>query len=362
MGLLDKFKGEFIDIIEWTDDTQDTMVYRFERHQNEIKMGAKLTVREGQEAVFINQGQITDVFEPGMYELNTENMPIMSTLRGWKHGFNSPFKAEVYFVNTKRFTDLKWGTKNAIVMRDPEFGPIRVRAFGTYSIRVKDSATFMREIVGTDGEFTKDEITDQLRNLIVSNFADSVATAKIPVLDMAANYTELGDVIRGGIDNHFTEYGLDLLKLLVENISLPPAVEEVLDKRTSMGIVGNLQQYTQYQMANALEQAASNPGGMASGGMGMGMGFAMANQMGTAMNPQQSPGMAPPPLPSPFFVALNGKQTGPFDMATIQKMIMEKKVDGKSLVWCQGMPGWQPAGSVPQLSSLFSTITPPPIP
>ena len=293
MGLLDKIRGEFVDIIEWTDPSNDTMVYRFSRLDNEIKMGAKLTVREGQAAVFVNKGQIADVFGPGMYTLETDNMPILSTIMGWKHGFHSPFKAEVYFVSTRRFTDLKWGTKHPVTLRDPEFGPVRLRAFGTYTIKVQDAGVFIKEIVGTDGHFTTDEVSDQLRNMIVSRFADIVGESKIPVLDLAANYDELGEFVSTKISPEFGNYGLEVTKMLVENISLPEAVEEALDKRSSMGIIGNLQQYTQFQTANAMEEAAKNPGGMAAGGMGMGMGFAMANQMGQSMNtPQQGQGPA----------------------------------------------------------------------
>ena len=246
MGLFDKLKGELIDIIEWTDDSSDTIVYRFERYGNEIKNGAKLTVRESQAAVFVNEGQFADVFQPGMYDLTTENLPVLSTLKGWAHGFNSPYKAEVYFVNTKRFTDLKWGTQNPIMLRDAEFGPIRLRAFGSYSMRVTDPAKFMKEIVGTDSDFTTDEIVDQLRNIVVSRFTDALAESKIPALDLAANYDELGKFMENKIAGEFGEYGLKLVKLLVENISLPPAVEEVLDKRSSMGILGNLNQYSVY--------------------------------------------------------------------------------------------------------------------
>ena len=196
MALMDKIFGEFVDVIEWTDDTQDTMVYRFERYGNEIKYGAMLTVRESQAAVLVNEGEIADVFKPGMYELRTANLPILSTLQNWQRGFESPFKAEVYFFNTKRFTDLKWGTKNPIIARDPEFGPVRLRAFGTYVIRIADPAVFLREIVGTDGRFTTDEIANQLRNLIVSRFATVVASSGIPILGRLIGYfqTEIGDL------------------------------------------------------------------------------------------------------------------------------------------------------------------------
>ena len=304
MGLFDKIRGEFIDVIEWTDSSPNTLVYRFQRHGNEIKNGAQLTVRESQSAVFIDEGQLADVFGPGMYTLETANLPILSTLKGWKHGFESPFKAEVYFVNTKQFTDQKWGTKNPVTMRDPEFGPVRVRAFGTYGMRVSDPGKFLKEIVGTDGHFTTEDVTDQVRNILVSRFSDAMASSGVAVLDMAANYDELGAKLSDRVHEDMEGYGIELRTLLVENISLPPAVEEALDKRTSMGVIGDMGKFTQYQTAEAIGDAAKNPGsgGMAAGGMGAGLGFAMANQIGQAMNPpgaQQAAGGAPPPTSSP---------------------------------------------------------------
>jgi membrane protease subunit (stomatin/prohibitin family) len=365
MGLFDKIRGEFIDIVEWTDSSNDTMVHRFQRHNNEIKMGAKLTVREGQVTVFVNKGQIADVFEPGMYTLETDNLPILSTLRGWVHGFNSPFKAEVYFVSTRRFTDLKWGTKNPIMLRDAEFGAVRLRAFGTYVIRVVDPRALIREIVGTDGHFTTGEITEQLRNLIVSRFADVVGESKIPALDLAANYDELGKFVTDRIKQDFADYGLELSTMLVENISLPEAVEQALDKRTSMGAIGDLQKYTQFQAANAMEEAAKNPTGMAGGGMSMGMGFAMANQMGQAIVNRQGAGSteSPPPLPKTiqFYAALSGKQSGPFDISVLQQYVQSGQLTKQTLVWREGMKDWIPAEQVAELKSLFDAV-PPPLP
>ncbi len=368
MGLFDKLRGEFIDIIEWTDDSRDTMVYRFERHENEIKMDAKLIVRESQIAVFIDKGRIADIFEPGDYTLNTDNLPILSTLKGWKYGFHSPYKAEVYFVNTRQFIDLKWGTKNPITLRDPEFGPMRIRAFGTYAIRVTNAENFIKEIVGTDGHFTTEEITDQLRNLIVSRFADILGEAKIPVLDMAANYDELGGFITGKIHDDFLAYGIDITKMLVENISLPPAVEEALDKRTSMGVIGNLQQYTQFQTANAMEKAAMNESGAAGGGMGMGMGFVMANQMGQVVSQPQSQQdqqvtSTPPPLPAQkmFHVAINGQSQGPMAISQVTSLISSGSITRDSLVWTDGMANWLKASEVSEVAALFSS-TPPPLP
>jgi len=365
MGFFDKLRGEFIDIIEWTDSTGDTMVYRFPRYDNEIKMGARLTVREGQVAAFVNKGQLADVFVPGMYTLETDNMPILSTLMGWKHGFHSPFKAEVYFVSTRQFTDLKWGTKHPITLRDPEFGPVRLRAFGTYVVRVKDAGRFIREIVGTDGHFTTDEVTNQLRNMIVSRFADIIGESRIPVLDLAANYDELGEYVTHRIRDGFAEYGLDVTKLLVENISLPDEVEKALDKRASMGVIGDLKRYTQFQTANAMEEAAKNPGGMAAGGMGMGMGFAMANQMGGAMGAAgaASQPAAPPPLPqeATYYIAVQGQQQGPFTVEALRPCVQDGRLMRQTLVWKQGMAQWTPAEEVQDLASLFGAV-PPPLP
>ncbi|MCM8529967.1 MAG: SPFH domain-containing protein [Lentisphaeraceae bacterium] len=366
MGLWDKIKGEFVDVIEWLDDSRDILAYRFERYGNEIKNGAQLTVREGQVAVFIHQGKLADVFQPGMYTLETANMPILSTLLGWKHGFESPFKAEVIFVNTRQLVDQKWGTKNPIMLRDADFGPLRLRAFGTYAIKVKDAGTFVKEIVGTDGEFTSDQLVDQLRNIIVSRFTDKLGEAKIPALDLAANYDEIGDLIKTKISPEFDEYGIDLCKFLVENIALPPEVEKALDKRSSMGVLGNMQQYTQFQAANALEDAANNSGdagGAMGGGMGMGMGFAMANTMGQAMT-GGAQASAPPPPPgaqaaAAFHVSVNGQSYGPYDMNTFQQHVAGGQITNESMVWKQGMANWLPAGQVQELSGLFG---PPPLP
>ncbi|HNY44290.1 MAG: SPFH domain-containing protein [Bacteroidota bacterium] len=374
MGIFNKLRNEFIDIIEWLDPSNDIIVHRFERYQNEIKMGAKLTVRESQVAVFVNEGQIADVFQPGMYTLQTQNMPILSTLKGWKYGFNSPFKAEVYFVNTKKFLDNKWGTPNPVMLRDAEFGPVRIRAFGVYEFRVVDAAKFIKDVVGTDGSFTTDQVTNQLRNIIVTRFTDAVGEAKIPVLDMAANYNEFSEKVAGVIIDEYREYGLEMTKFLVSNISLPPNVEEALDKRSSMGIIGNMNQYTQFQAANAMEAAATNPGGgTASEGMGMGMGFAMAGQMMNAMNQghaqqqqpqQQAGGAVPPPMPQAltFYAVINGAQAGPYDMNVLQQMVANGSINKDTLVWKQGMANWIAAGQVPELTGLFGAVPPPPPP
>ncbi|MER2509379.1 MAG: SPFH domain-containing protein, partial [Amaricoccus sp.] len=252
MSIFDFLRGEFIDVIHWTDDTRDTIVWRFEREGHAIKYGAKLTVREGQAAVFVHEGQLADVFAPGLYMLETNNMPILTTLQHWDHGFRSPFLSEIYFVNTRRFTDLKWGTKNPIMCRDPEFGMVRLRAFGTYTMRVTDPGKFLTEIVGTDGEFTTDEIEFQIRNIIVTHFSQIIASSGIPVLDMAANTLDLGKIVAERIAPMVAEYGLELPAFYIENISLPAEVEAAMDKRTSIGVAGDLGKYTEFSAAEAM--------------------------------------------------------------------------------------------------------------
>ena len=281
-------------------------------------------------------------------------------------GFNSPFKVEVYFVNTKNFTDNKWGTQNPIMLRDAEFGPIRLRAFGTYAIKVVDAGKFIKEIAGTQAHFTTEEVSEQLRSMVVTRFTDAVGESKIPVLDLAANYDELSKFINTKINPEFSEYGLELTKFLVENISLPPEVEAALDKRSSMGILGNLNQYAQFQAANAMEQAAKNPGSDAASGMGMGMGFAMAQQMGQMFNQQnqQAQQQGPPPVPGAavaFYIAVNGQQQGPYNLQTLQTMIQQGSLTRDTLIWKQGMAAWTKAGDVTEVSSLFGAV-PPPLP
>ena len=371
MAFMDRLRGELIDIIEWTDSSRDTLAWRFPRHQNEIKSGAKLVVREGQAAVFVDEGRLADVFEPGTYTLDTANLPILSTLEGWKYGFESPFKAEVYFVNTRRFPDQKWGTKNPIMLRDPEFGPTRLRAFGTYAFRVSDPAAFLETIVGTSGDVDTQAITDQIRNLIVARFTDVLGEAELAALDMAANVDELGGFVAEKMADDVAEYGIEVLNLLVENVSLPPAVEEALDQRTSMGVIGDLGAYTQYQTAQAIGKAAENPGGgAAAAGVGLGAGLAMANQMGAAMtgqgatpaqNPPPSPS-APPPPPDAvqFHVSKSGQSTGPFGLDALRQQAAAGGLTRESFVWSEGLGEWKPAGEVDALRPVFGATPPPP--
>ena len=363
MGLFDKLRGELIDIIEWNESGDSQLLaYRFPRYNNEIKMGAKLTVREGQAACFVNEGQLADVYQPGMYTLNTENMPILSTLKGWKYGFNSPFKAEVYFVSMRQWTDQKWGTQNPIMMRDPEFGPVRVRAFGTYAMHVADPGTFLKQLVATDPSFETWEIANQLRNTIVSRFVDALGQAKIAVLDLAGNYDRISKVALERIRPDLESMGLALTGFYIENISLPAEVEQALDKRTQMGVLGNLDQYAKYQTANAIPDAAKNPGGLAGAGMGLAAGVAMGGQMAGALAGAAQPTAAPPPLPqSGYFLGVGGQQQGPFDAAMLAAKARDGSLTRATLVWKQGMPNWAAAETVPELQPLFAAV-PPPLP
>lgn len=358
MGIFDFLTGEFIDVIHWVDDTRDTMVWRFEREGHEIKYGAKLTVREGQAAVFVHEGQLADVFTPGLYMLETNNMPIMTTLNHWDHGFRSPFKSEIYYVNTTRFNNLKWGTKNPIMVRDPEFGPLRLRSYGTYSIRISDPARFLTEIVGTDGEFTMDEISFQIRNIIVQEFSRVIASCGIPVLDMAANTAELGKLVASQISATLTDYGLSMPELYIENISIPSAVEEVLDKRTSMGIAGDLGKYTTFAAAEAMTAAASQTNGAMGAGIGAGMGMAMAQNMAPAAPSHHTP--LPPPVEHVWHIAENGATKGPFSKAAMGRMTTEGTLTRDSLVWTAGQDGWMRAEDVAELAQLFTILPPPP--
>jgi len=276
MGILNAIKGQLIDVIEWTDSSAKTMVHKYDMNGREIMMGAQLTVRESQVAIFVNEGQLADIFEPGRYELSTSNMPIMTALKSWKYGFNSPFKADVYFINTKQFLDMKWGTSNPVMMRDTEFGMIRLRAFGIYSFKVSDPETFLKQVFGTASLFTVDGVEGQIKRTLVSGLSDAIAESKIPALDLAANYDELANYAMQAINPKLAGLGLTLCSFVIENISLPEEVEKSMDRRTSMGVLGNMDQYAKYQAAEAMREAANNNGGGGMAGMGVGMGAGAA--------------------------------------------------------------------------------------
>ncbi len=368
MGFVAKLRGELIDVVEWVDDSRHTLVWRFPRYHNQIKNGAQLIVRPGQMAVFVHEGKLADTFGPGTHTLSTRNLPVLSTFQGWKYGFDSPIKAEVYFVTTRQITELKWGTPNPIVMRDPDFGPIRIRAFGTYTLKTQDPRALLSELVGTDSELEAEEIGVLLRSIINNSFADLVANSGISVPDLASNYGELSEQLRqvvlGQVDD---EYGLDVPQLFIVNISVPEEVEQALDSRSSMGIIGDLSQYQQYQLGQSMPVAAANPaGGLAGAGVGLGMGAAYAGHMmpglrgAAGVTPQ-----APPPPPPPaaiWHIVEEGKSSGPFTMTTLAEAVASGLVHPNTLVWTVGMSDWVEAGNVPQLAALFGSEPPPPPP
>ena len=305
MGLMDYLKTQFLEIIEWQDDSRDTISFRYPDQDREIKNGAQLIVRESQTAQFIYLGQFGDTFGPGKHTLTTDNIPILSTLKGWKYGLHSPFKADLYYVNTRLFTGNKWGTANPIMMRDPDFGIVRARAYGTFEFKVVDVRTFLKEVAGTDDHFRLDEFADTMRSRIVSVFTDALASAKVPVLDVASRYTDLGEALLPLINPAVTaKYGIEISSFIVENVSVPPEVEAAIDKRSSMAAVGNLNDYVKFQMAEAMGKSGGEAGGMAGTAAGLGAGLAMGQQMMAAMNqPQTTPpvgagGGVPPVIPA----------------------------------------------------------------
>ncbi len=304
MGIFDAItnlvKGELIDVIEWTDNSSNTMVYKYNMGGKEIMMGAQLTVRESQVAIFVNEGELADVYGPGRYELSTSNMPIMTKLQSWKFGFNSPFKADVYFINTKQFLDRKWGTANPVMMRDAEFGMIRIRAFGVYAFKVADPVVFLREVFGTKSVTTAEDVEGQIKRTLVSGLSDAIAESKIPALDLAANYDELSNYALQAINPKILPLGITLTSFVIENISLPEEVEKSMDKRTSMGVLGDMNKYTQYQAAEAMREAASTPNSGAGAGMGMGAGMAMGQMFAGMFNQQnQQPVQQAAPAAAP---------------------------------------------------------------
>lgn len=374
MGLMDKLKGELVDIIEWMDDSRSTLAWRFPRYQNEIKNGAQLIVREGQEAVFVYRGALADRFGPGNYELKTENLPILSTLQGWKYGFDSPFRSEVYFINTRPVTDLRWGTPNPVTVRDPDFKMVQVRANGLCVVRIDNAEIFLKEVIGTDSAVEVEEITELLRRVITLAFSDLVMETKLGVIDLQGKQVELADKLRDFVASRVDdEFGLAVPSITL-NISLPDEITAAMTRGVARGVeeggfldnVGDLDRYQQAKQADAMLAAANNPGGGGTMGdmMGMGMGMAMAGQMANQMQnagQQQAPA-GPPPLPGAqtFHVDMGGQSQGPFTVAQIQQGVASGQVLPTTLVWAPGMAGWVAANTVPALAALFQA--PPPLP
>jgi membrane protease subunit (stomatin/prohibitin family) len=352
MALLDKIRAEFVDIVEWIDDDRRTLAWRFPRYHNQIKQGAQLIVRPGQMALFVHRGKIADVFEPGTHRLETGNLPVLSTLQGWPYGFDSPFKAEVYFVATRQVTELKWGTPQPVLVRDADFGPIRVRAFGTYTLRAVDPRALVRELVGTSEHFEAAEIGVLMRGIIGSVFAELVATAGLSVVDLTRHFSSLSERLRSVVASRIDdEYGLAIPQLYIVNVSVPEEVEQAIDARASFGLVGDVDLYRQYQLAKSAPVAAANPaGGVAGAGVGLGMGMAYAG-VG-----------APPPVPGGsrlWHVASGGRSQGPWTHAQLQQAVARGEVTGDWLVWTTGMTAWTPARQVTELAGLFPPPAPP---
>lgn len=375
MGLFDEIKKklshEFIDIVEWLDETNDTIVHRFERYQNEIKNAAKLVVREGQSAVFVSEGQLADVFTPGTYTLETKNLPILATLKGWKYGFNSPFKAEVYFVNTRLFPDEKWGTKNPVMLSDERFGLTEIRAFGTYSFRISDPGKFVVDVVGTDSNFTNYEVNEHLKSLIVTRFTDTVGEANLPIELYAANTSELSETCQEVMQPEFNRVGIELEKFYIENVSMPEELKKEIFEYSRLDKL-DMSKLTQFKAAKAMEAAAKNEGGTAGAGMGMGMGLILAQQMGTVMGqatqPQAAPAQltqaTPPPVPAQilYHYAVNGQTQGPVSFDRLKELFANRTINRDSLIWKPGMANWAPLQEIEELKGFLGGATPPPLP
>lgn len=295
MGLLSRLRSEFIDVIEWHEDGTDTLVWRFPRDDNAIKTGAHLIVREGQHAVFVCEGQVVDQFGPGRHQLTTRNLPLLTTLLAWPTAFESPFKADVFFVSLRCFTDIKWGTRHPLLLRDPELGPVRIRGFGSFCVEVTDPGSLIRHLNGNNAVLTLHGIQEQMRNLVVSRLADQLGETMIPVLDLASSYDEIAATLGKSLCTTSDEFGLVISKLLIESLTLPPEVEAAIDRRASIALSGDLAAFRAYQEGIALEQAATNPGGLGAAGAGLAMGFALGGRLSPPANP---PAGQPNALPS----------------------------------------------------------------
>ncbi|MGQ0847067.1 MAG: SPFH domain-containing protein [Sporichthyaceae bacterium] len=369
MGLIDKLKGELVDIVEWMDDSRSTLAWRFPRYNNEIKNGAQLIVREGQQAVFVYRGALADRFGPGSYELVTEALPVLSTLQGWKHGFQSPFRSEVYFINTRPVTDLRWGTPQPIVIRDQDFGPIPLRANGLCVVRIADPEIFLRQVIGTDSAVELEELTELLRRLIATAFADLMGGAGVSAIDLQHKNAELADKLRAMVAERVDdEFGLAIDSIAM-NVSLPDEITAAMTAGVAKGLetrgyvqnVGDVGRLAQVRAADATLAAAENTGGGAGSMVGAGVGLALGQQMAGGL----AAAAAPPPIGVLFHMEAGGQATGPFNLDQLRGAAASGQLTPATLVWTTGMAGWAPASSVAQLAPLFSTpppIPPPPVP
>lgn len=370
MGLLGKLKGELVDIIEWLDDSRTTLAWRFPRYNNEIKNGAQLIVREGQQAVFVYRGKIADKFMPGNYVLGSENLPILSTLQGWKHGFNSPFRSEVYFINTRPVTELRWGTPQPLTIRDPDFGMVQLRANGLCIIKIADPEIFLREVIGTDSEVDLEEVTELLRRLVAQSFADLVGGLGLGAIELQSKNAEIAGKLRALVAERVDdEYGLAVADIAI-TMGLPEEITAAMTAGVARGVetkgyvgnVGDVGRLQQVRAADATLAAAQNEGGGAGSMVGAGIGLALGQQMAGALaQPGAAAGPPPPPSAALFHIDAGGGQTGgPFGIAQLQAALATGTFSAATLVWTNGMAAWAPAGSVPALAALFAG--PPPLP
>lgn len=361
MSFREYVAGELIDIIEWMDDSGDTMAVRFDRPNNEIKNGAQLIVRPGQIAVFVNQGRIADVFHPGQHTLATANLPVLSKLMGWKYGFQSPFKAEIIFVATKQFVNRKWGTSNPVIVKDAVLGAVRLRAFGLFSVRVAEAATFVAQLVSTDSVFRIDEVDETLRNVVVSNVSTALASGKLPIMELARSYPDLGRAVQQLVATAFGQYGLELTQIAIENVSVPPEVEAAIDQQAKIAALGNLDQYAKLKSADAIGDAARNPGGLASAGIGLGVGASLAQQAMAGMPKPPVPtapasGDEPPPIPqNSWYYVENGERRGPVNVNALLQQLAAGSLTRDTLVWKKGMADWVAMSSLAEFAQQKTT-------
>ncbi|WP_158880586.1 SPFH domain-containing protein [Rhodanobacter sp. L36] len=359
MSLWNKATAELVDIIEFVDPSRDTLVHRFERYNNEIKYGAQLIVREGQQAIFVNEGKLAEVFGSGTYTLETKNLPVLSTLKGWKYGFESPFKAEVYFVGTRQYLDQKWGTQNPIVLQDARFGLVQLRAYGTCAYSVVDAAAFLRQVVGTSDKVQTDAVQGQLRSLIVTHFGDALGAMKIGVEQLIGQQGELAAAMLSKINADLVALGVALSQFTVENMSLPDALRDEIFEYSRLNRV-DVDALTRLNSAKAIENISLKPGGTAGMGGDLAMGLAMASNLGNALAGNASHGASSTPTDG-YFVALDGQQQGPYSLAQLGPLVQQRKLAANTLVWRAGMSEWTRGADEPAIAQLLSQL-PPPLP
>lgn len=358
MGFLDRLSSEFIDIIEWPEQDPAVLVWKFPRYANEIKEGAKLIVREAQQAVFINEGKIADVFAPGTYTLSTKNLPILATLKGWKYGFESPFKADVFFVSTKQAIDQKWGTKNAVTLSDDRFGLIEIRAFGSFAYKITDAGKFLQEVVGIKDEYITDEINGQLKSIIFNRFSTAAGSGNYPIEKFASNLESISTALLGTLNIDFEPYGLKLTNFIIENVSMPDDLKKEIFGYSRLGKV-DMQKLAQLRTAESIPIAAANEG-IGGIGAGLGAGFGVGNMMANTIGQATTRSNVPPSLPiTQYFTGIDNKQAGPFDVSQIQQMISAGTVNRDTLIWKSGMTAWDAAEKLSELQSFFNNMPPP---